>query len=127
MATLSYRNGLGELADIPMVAANRVKNEFAAILDQASSGGAVAITWRNSPKAVLVSYAEFESLIKAQTLALDDLSQEFDGLLARMQVPKAKRAIANAFSTSWAELGRVAVADGGKSSKAKVSARRRAR
>ena len=85
MATLAFRNSYGELIDIPTVAATRVKNEFAAILDQASSGGAVAITRHDTPKAVLISYAEFESLIKLRTLALDDLSTEFDGMLARMQ------------------------------------------
>jgi antitoxin Phd len=128
MATLVFRNSFGELVDISTVAATRVKNEFATILDQASSGGAVAITRHDTPKAVLISYAEFELLIKARSLALDDLSTEFDGLLARMQAPKAKRAVAKAFSASPAELGRAAVAaGGGKSSKAKVSARRRAR
>ena len=128
MATLAFRNSYGELIDIPTVAATRVKNEFAAILDQASSGGAVAITRHDTPKAVLISYAEFESLIKVRTLALEDLSTEFDGMLARMQAPKAKRAVANAFSASPAELGRAALAAGdGNSSKAKVSIRRRAR
>lgn len=128
MATLAYRNSLGELVDISTVAATRVKNEFAAILDQASSGGAVAITRHDTPKAVLISYAEFESLIKARTLALDDFSTEFDELLVRMQTPKAKKGVASAFSATPAELGRAAVAaGGGKSGKAKVSARRRAR
>jgi antitoxin Phd len=128
MATLAFRNSYGELVDISTVAATRVKNEFAAILDQASSGGAVAITRHDTPKAVLISYAEFESLIKARTLALDDLSREFDGLLTRMQTPKAKKAVASAFSATSADLGRAAVAaEGGKSSKAKIGVRRRAR
>lgn len=128
MATLAFRNSYGELVGIPTVAATRVKNEFAAILDQASSGGAVAITRHDIPKAVLISYAEFESLIKARTLALDDLSIEFDGMLARMQTPKAKKGVASAFSATSAELGRAAVtAARAKSSKAKISARRRAR
>lgn len=128
MATLAYRNSLGELVDISTVAATRVKNEFAAFLDQASGGGAVAITRHDTLKAVLISYAEFELLIKARTLPLDDLSTEFDGLLARMQTPKAKKGMVTAFAATPAQLGRAAVAaGGGKSSKAKVSARRRVR
>ena len=128
MATLAFRNSYGELVDIPTVAATRVKNEFAAILDRASSGGAVAITRHDTPKAVLLSYAEFESLVKARTLALDDLSTEFDGLLARMQTPKAKKGMATAFNATPAELGRTAVAaEVAKSSKAKIPVRRRAR
>ena len=128
MATLAFRNSYGELVHIQTIAATRVKNEFAAILDQASSGGAVAITRHDTPKAVLLSYAEFESLIKARARSLDDLSTEFDGLLARMQTRKAKKGTATAFNATPAELGRAAVAtEGGKSSKAKVTVRRRAR
>jgi antitoxin Phd len=54
MATSAFRNSYGELVEIPTVAATRVKNEFAAILNQASSGGAVAITRHDIPKAVLI-------------------------------------------------------------------------
>ena len=128
MATLAFRNSAGELVNIPIVAATRAKNEFAAILDQASSGGAVAITRHDTPKAVLLSYAEFESLIKARARTLDDLSAELDGLLARMQTPKVKKGMAAAFKASPAELGRTAVgAVVSKRSKAKVAARCRAR
>ena len=128
MATLAFRNNYGELVHIQTIAATRVKSEFAAILDRASSGGAVAITRHDTPKAVLLSYAEFESLIKARARSLDDLSTEFDGLLARMQTRKAKKGTATAFNAMPAELGRAAVAtEGGKSSKAKVTVRQRAR
>ena len=47
---------------MPTVAATRFKNEFGAIFEQAALGGAVAITKHNTPKAVLLSYAEFEAL-----------------------------------------------------------------
>lgn len=128
MATSAFRNSHGELIDIQTVAATRVKNEFAAILDQASSGGAVAITRHDMPKAVLISYEEFESLVKARAHTLDDLSAEFDGLLARMQTPEARKGVEAAFNASPAELGRTAVAAAGnKQSKAKAIARRRVR
>lgn len=128
MATLTFRNSVGELVNISTVAATRVKNEFAAILDQAASGGAVAITRHDTPRAVLLSYEEFESLVKARARTLDDLSTEFEELLARMQTPGAKKGVATAFNASPAQLGRAAVAAvGRKSSKAKASARRRTR
>lgn len=128
MATLTFRNSVGELVNISTVAATRVKNEFAAILNQAASGGAVAITRHDTPKAVLLSYEEFESLVKARARTLDDLSTEFEELLARMQTPGAKKGVATAFNASPAQLGRAAVAAvGRKSSKAKASARRRTR
>lgn len=109
MATLTFRNRDGELVDVPTVAATRFKNEFGTIFEQASLGGAVAITKHNTPKAVLLSYAEFEALTKASTPALDDLSAEFDQLLERMQSPEAKSAMTSAFDATPEQLGRAAV------------------
>ena len=109
MPTLTFRNRAGELVDVPTVAATRFKNEFGTIFEQAALGGAVAITKHNIPKAVLLSYAEFEALTKASTPALDELSAEFDDLLARMQTPTSKAAMASAFDATPDELGRAAV------------------
>ena len=109
MSTPTFRNSKGELIDIPIVSASRFKSEFGAIFDKAALGGAVAITKHDAPKAVLLSYAEFESLIKSRSPALDDLSAQFDSLLAGMQTPKARKGMAAAFNASPAELGRAAV------------------
>jgi len=109
MATLTFRNRAGELVDVPTVAATRFKNEFGTIFEQAALGGAVAITKHNTPKAVLLSYAEFEALTKASTPALDDLSDQFDQLLERMQTPQAKSAMASAFDATPEQIGRAAV------------------
>ena len=109
MSTLTFRNRDGELVDVPTVAATRFKNQFGAIFEQASLGGAIAITKHNTPKAVLLSYAEFEALTKASVPSLDDLSDRFDDLLQRMQTPKAKAAMASAFDATPEQLGRAAV------------------
>jgi antitoxin Phd len=109
MATLTFRNRDGELVDVPTVGATRFKNEFGAMFEQAALGGAVAITKHNTPKAVLLSYAEFEALTKASTPALDDLSDQFDQLLERMQAPQSKSGLASAFDASPEQLGRAAV------------------
>ena len=109
MTTLTFRNRAGELVDVPTVAATRFKNEFGTIFEQAALGGAVAITKHNTPKAVLLSYAEFEALTKASTPALDDLASEFDHLLESMQTPQSKNAMAAAFDATPEELGRAAV------------------
>ena len=108
MPTLTFRNRRGELIDLPAVAASRFKNEFGAIFEQAALGGAVAITKHDALKAVLLSYAEFESLVESRTPALDGLSAQFDGLLANMQTPKSRAGMAAAFSASPASLGRAA-------------------
>src|SRR3954454_24314805 len=109
MPTLTFRNRDGELVDVPTVAATRFKNEFGTIFEQASLGGAVAITKHNTPKAVLLSYAEFEALTRASSPVLDELSDEFDALLAGMQTAKAKAGMAAAFDASPEKLGRAAV------------------
>jgi prevent-host-death family protein len=107
--TLTFRNRDGKLVDVPTVPASRFKNQFGAVFEQAALDGAVAITKHDTPKAVLLSVAEFEALTKAREPALDDLSEQFDELLERLQQPKAKAALASAFDASPAQLGRSAV------------------
>ena len=109
MPTLTFRNRDGELVDVPTVAATRFKNEFGAIFEQAALGGAVAITKHNTPKAVLLSYAEFEALTRASSPVLDELDDEFDALLAGMQTAETRAGLAAAFDASPDELGRAAV------------------
>ncbi|MBV8966095.1 MAG: type II toxin-antitoxin system prevent-host-death family antitoxin [Mycobacteriaceae bacterium] len=109
MTTLTFRNRDGELVDVPTVAATRFKNEFGAIFEQAALGGAVAITKHNTPKAVLMSYAEFEALTKSSAPALDELTERFDAVLQRMQTPEAKAAMSAAFDATPERLGRAAI------------------
>jgi antitoxin Phd len=109
MSKLTFRNSRGNLIDVPSVAATRVKNEFGSILDKTTHGGAVAITRHDTPKAVLISYDEFQSLVSARSSTLDDLGTEFDALLAGMQTPRARKGMKAAFNASPAELGRAAV------------------
>jgi prevent-host-death family protein len=109
MSKLTFRNSQGELVDIPAIAATKVKNGFGAILEQANHGGAVAITRHDTPKAVLLSYEEFVSLVKVRARTLDDLGAAFEQLLAGMQTSKARKGVDAAFKASPVELGRAAV------------------
>ena len=109
MASLRFRNSRGAWVAISTVAATKVKNEFGTILDKATRDGAVAITRHDTPRAVLLSYEEFESLAQARSRNLDSLSNEFDELLESMQRPKVKKAMKGAFDATPAELGRNAV------------------
>ncbi|CAM9909209.1 unnamed protein product [Phaeothamnion confervicola] len=108
-AALTFRNSLGELVDLPAVAATRLKNEFGSVLEQALRSGAVAITRHDTPKAVLMAYEEFQALVRDRAPSLHDLHADYDVLLARMQTPAAKRGMAAAFDASPAQLGRAAV------------------
>jgi antitoxin Phd len=109
MSTLTFRNSQGALVDIPTVAATQAKNEFGAILERATHGGAIAITRHDTPKAVLLSYEDFESLVQVRSRSIDSLGAEFDDLLDKMQSPKAKKPMDAAFNATPAKLGRAAV------------------
>ncbi|CAM4459379.1 prevent-host-death family protein [Mycobacterium basiliense] len=108
MSTVTFRDRDGKLVDVPTVTATRLKNEFGTVFEQAALEGAVVITKHNIPKAVLLSYAEFEALT-AGTPALDDLTERFDALLAAMQTPEAKAGVAAAFDATPDQLGAAAV------------------
>jgi prevent-host-death family protein len=104
MSTLIFRNRHGELVDIPAITATHLKNEFGSVFEQAVRSGAVVITWHERPRAVLVSYEEFQVLIRDRLPSLSD----YDALLSRMQTPAARRAMADAFNAIPPELGRAA-------------------
>lgn len=109
MSSLRFRNSRGAWVVIPAVAATKAKNEFGTILDKAARDGAVAITRHDTPRAVLLSYEEFESLTQARSRNLDSLSSEFDELLETMQRPQAKKAMEAAFKATPVELQRNAL------------------
>lgn len=108
MAIHTFRNRLGDLVEIPEVASTQAKNTFGELLDRVSTSGPIAITRHDTPKAVLLSYEEFESLSNARSKTLDELTTSFDDLLERLQTPAARQAAEDAFHASPAELGRAA-------------------
>lgn len=97
------------ISQLPSVSATDIKNAFASVWDRMIAEGAIAITRHEKPKAVLVSVERFEELVRSGRPALDQLTEEFDALLAGMQSAKAKRGLAKAFKAEPAELGRTAV------------------
>lgn len=108
MPTQTYRKRSGELVEMPEVSATQAKNSFGEVLDRRSTVGAIAITRHDRPKAVLLSQEEFESLSRARSETLDQLTARFEGLLEQMQTPAARRGMKAAFDAAPAELGRAA-------------------
>lgn len=92
------------------VTATEAKSRFGPLLETAMRGGAVVITKHDTPKAVLLSMAEFEALGGSRPPDLKALSREFDGLLARSQTAGRRKALKSAFDATPKELGRLAVA-----------------
>ncbi|MFT3807355.1 type II toxin-antitoxin system Phd/YefM family antitoxin [Arenimonas sp.] len=109
MSTLSFRNRSGETVAMPSYAATDAKNSFGKLMQAAARKGAVAITRHNAPEAVLLSIEQYQALVDAGSQKLDDLSQEFDSLLAQMQTPKTRRGARTAFNAAPSALGKAAV------------------
>lgn len=109
---LAFRNHQGELIDIELIAATQAKNQFGQMLEQVQRVGAVAImrSGNRKPKAVLLSYEEFLSLVKSRAEPLHQLTAEFDSLLARMQTPAARAGMQKAFAATPAQMGAAAAA-----------------
>ncbi len=109
MAKLSFHTRRIERVTMPTFTATDAKNEFGRVLDTAVEKGAVVITRHDAPKAVLLSVDEFDALVSAGERTLDTLTAEFDQLLARMQTPRARKGMADAFNATPARLGKAAV------------------
>ena len=94
---------------MPEVPASKAKSTFGEVLERVATTGGVTITRHNVPKAVVISWEEFESLSRARSESLASLADQFEGLLADMQGPRAQAAMAAAFDASPEELGKAAV------------------
>jgi len=91
------------------VTATEAKNRFGQILEKVIRGARVFITKHDRRKAVLLSVEDFESLARAGATQLDNLSAQFDALLAGMQTRKARAGMKAAFDATPGQLGRAAV------------------
>lgn len=110
MAKAAGRSKHAAIGPVRTVTATEAKTRFGPLLESAIRGGSVVITKHDTPKAVLLSMAEFEALGGVRPPDLDALSAEFDRLLARLQTPDNRKALKSAFDATPKELGRLAVA-----------------
>jgi prevent-host-death family protein len=111
MAKASGKSKQSAASPILTVTATEAKMRFGPLLEAAIRGGSVVITKHDTPKAVLLSMAEFEALGGSRPPDLHALSDEFDTLLARLQTPDSRKALKSAFEATPKELGRLAVAN----------------
>lgn len=109
MSALSFRNRSGDIVEMPRYAATAAKNSFGKLMQAASRKGAVAITRRNEPEAVLLSLDEYQALVESGANKLNNLTAEFDSMLDQMQTSKSKRGAKTAFNATPTTLGRAAV------------------
>jgi prevent-host-death family protein len=103
---VSFRNRRGEDLDVPSFKATDAKNAFGRMLETALRKGAIVITKHEDPKAVLLSWEEFEALTSARSGQLAALTTEFDAALERMQTARSRKGMRDAFEATPAQLGR---------------------
>jgi prevent-host-death family protein len=107
---VTFRNRKGRDLRLPSFKATEAKNAFGRMLETALREGGIVITKHDDPKAVLLSWDEFEALASGPSNQLTALAGEFDSLLARMQTARARKGMKAAFDSTPAQLGKAAVA-----------------
>ena len=91
------------------VRATDAQNNFGRVLDQATSEGTVYITRYGRPTAVVMSIDQYDALTSPDSADLDELAQQFEEMLARMQTPEAAAGVEALFEMDSAQLGEAAV------------------
>lgn len=95
--------------DAGSVSATDAQNHFGQVLSRAAREGAVFIRKYDRPAAVLLSMDTYRQLSGRTDVDLDELTREFDEMLARLQTDEAAAATDALFGMEADELGRAAV------------------
>ncbi len=100
--------GFSSVADLPDVTASVLKNKFSEVARLASSGP-LAVSRHNRREFVILTARQYEELQQSRRAPLENLSAEFDQMVAKINTSKARRATASLFSASSKALGKAAV------------------
>lgn len=95
--------------ELPTVTATELKNATADVFEQVAAKQAVAITRHEKPRAVLLSVEQYEALTGQRPDWLEQLHEEYRGMLDRMQGPEQRAAAERAFNATPQELGEAAL------------------
>lgn len=106
----AFRDRNGNRIEATSVTATDAKNEFGQVLEAALRDGAVVITKHDAPRAVVLSWEEYNALVGGGSPDpdLEALTREFDRLYADMQSPRAEKAMDALFTASPEDLGKAA-------------------
>lgn len=95
---------------VKTVSATDAKHLFGSVLESAIRGEQVVITRHETPRAVLLSWERYRELTAQPISALDELTAEFDAMLAKLQTPRARKGMKAAFDASPEQLSAAALA-----------------
>lgn len=107
-APASHASGFASVADMSEVSASVLKNKFSEVARLATQGP-LAVSRHKRREFVILSAGQYEELQQSRRAPLESLGAEFDQLIAKMNTPKAKRAVASLFSASPKSLAKAAV------------------
>lgn len=100
MAAVRMLAPSGQIEDVESVSATAVKNSFGDVLEKALERGVLAITRHDKARAMLLSVAEYEALVKRAGDPLERLHGQFDEMVARMQGGGTDKAIKDLFGAA---------------------------
>lgn len=95
--------------DLPTITATELKNATADVFEQVAAKQAVAVTRHEKPRAVLLSVEQYEALTGQRPDWLEELHEEYRGMLDRMQGPEQRAAADKLFQATPKELGEAAL------------------
>ena len=95
--------------ELPTITATELKNATADVFEQVATKQAVAITRHEKPRAVLLSVEQYEALTGQRPDWLEELHEEYRGMLDRMQGPEQRAAADKLFQATPQELGEAAL------------------
>ena len=105
----SARTPAPRVQELPTITATELKNATADVFEQVAAKQAVAITRHDKPRAVLLSVEQYEALTGQRPDWLEQLHEEYRGMLDRMQGPEQRAAAERAFNATPQELGEAAL------------------
>ncbi|MGA7297502.1 MAG: type II toxin-antitoxin system prevent-host-death family antitoxin [Rhodanobacteraceae bacterium] len=85
------------------VTSTKAKNMFRQVIQSAKSGP-VFVTSHKRREAVVLSIQAYEELLANQRDPLAEMTEHFDALVARMQTPEQRNAVARLFETTPEEM-----------------------
>lgn len=89
--------------------ATEAKNGFGRALERALRGEPVVITKQQKPKAVLISFEDYQALSQPSHDILEELRAEYDARFATMQTAAARRSMDKALRATPRQMGEAAV------------------
>jgi prevent-host-death family protein len=95
--------------ELPTITATELKNATADVFEQVAAKQAVAITRHEKPRAVLLSVEQYEALTGQRPDWLEQLHEEYRGMLDRMQGPEQRAIADKLFQATPQELGEAAL------------------